>query len=54
MMALRRNICLLKDKNLPQMQSDLIGKLYRPFDPLNIPGTLPNELEKWMKDKGII
>ncbi len=54
MMGLRKNVCLLKDQTLKNLPTDLIGKLYKEFDPQDVGKTLPDQLEKWMKDKGII
>lgn len=54
MMGLRKNVCLLKDQTLRNLPSDLMGKLYKQFDPQAVQNTLPEQLEKWMKDKGII
>ena len=54
MMGLRKKVCLLKDQTLKNLPTDLMGKLYKPFDPQDIEKTLPDQLEKWMKDKGII
>jgi hypothetical protein len=54
MMGLRKKVALLKDKTLKNLPTDLMGKLYKPFDPQDIESTLPDQLEKWMKDKGII
>jgi hypothetical protein len=54
MRALRKQICLLKDKTLATLQTDLVGKLYKTFDPQSIKATLPAELEKWLRDKDII
>lgn len=54
MMGLGKNVSLLKDKTLKNLPTDLIGKLYKSFDPQDITGTLPKKLEKWMIDKGII
>lgn len=54
MMGLRKKVCLLKDQTLKNLPTDLMGKLYKPFDPQNIEKTLPDQLEKWMQDKGII
>lgn len=53
MFALRKDVCLLKDRALPTLQADLVGKLYREFDPLDPFDTIPNELSRWLKDKGI-
>lgn len=53
MMALGKDICLLKDKNLQTLHADLLGKLYKPFDPQNTERTIPNQLLKWLSDKGL-
>jgi hypothetical protein len=53
MYGLNKPVCLLKDKTLRQLHSDLMGKLYRPFDPQDPKGTIPVELSKWLADKGI-
>lgn len=54
MYALQKPVCLLKDKTLRQMQTDLIGKLYRPFDPQDPMGTIPDVLNKWLEDRGFV
>jgi hypothetical protein len=54
MMGLRKNVCLLKDQTLRNLPTDLMGRLYKQFDPQEVEKTLPDQLEKWMKDKGII
>jgi len=54
MMALGREICLLKDKTLTHLSTDLMGKLYREFDPQNPEDTIAGELVKWARDKKII
>lgn len=54
MMGLPKRVCFLKDKTLKELPSDLTGKLYKPFDPQDIPGSIPEQLEKWLKDKQII
>jgi hypothetical protein len=54
MMGLRKKVALLKDETLKNLPTDLMGKLYKPFDPQDIESTLPEQLEKWMKDKGVI
>ena len=54
MMALRKHVCLLKDKNLQTLHADLLGKLYKPFDPQNPEKTIPDELSKWLHDKEIV
>lgn len=54
MMALHKHVCLLKDKNLQTLHADLLGKLYKPFDPQNPEKTIPDELSKWLYDKKIV
>lgn len=54
MMALGKHVCLLKDKNLQTLHADLLGKLYKPFDPQDPEKTIPNELSKWLYDKKIV
>ena len=54
MRALRKSVCLLKDKTLRELPTDLIGKLYKPFDPQDPKGTIPAVLEKWLRDKDIV
>jgi hypothetical protein len=53
MFAIKKHICLLKDKTLRTLQADLVGKLYRVFDPLDAVGTIPKELSQWLADKGL-
>ena len=54
LMAMNKPVLILKDKTVPVIQSDLAGKLYKPFDPHDPEGTLPNQLTKWLEDNGII
>jgi len=54
LLALGKPVLLLKDKTLQQLHTDLVGKLYRVFDPQDIAATLPSEIEKWLKDKGLV
>jgi hypothetical protein len=54
MLALKRPVCLLKDRTLRTLHTDLIGKLYRLFDPQDIYPTITKELGKWLSDKGLV
>lgn len=54
MKALHKSVCLLKDRTLKTLNTDLIGKLYKTFDPQEPKDTIPPELEKWLSDKEII
>jgi len=51
MLALGKAVCLLKDRTLKTLPADLIGKLYRPFDPQNITETIARALPAWLHDK---
>ena len=53
MMAQGKPVCLLKDNTLTSLQTDLVGRLYDPFDTHDPETTIPPVLEKWLKDKGI-
>ena len=54
MMASRKAVCLLKDKTLPTLHTDLVGKIYRTFDPQTPTATIPEQLRQWMDDHGIV
>lgn len=54
MFALRKSVCLLKDKTLKTLHTDLVGKLYRPFDPQRIHETMPNEMSNWLRDHSLL
>jgi hypothetical protein len=54
MLALGKEVCLLKDKTLRTLQTDLLGKHYRQFDAQDPEQTIPNELSRWLSDKGIL
>ena len=54
MLGLRREVCLLKDRTLKQLHTDLVGKLYRVFDLHDIGKSIEKEVGRWLSDKGII
>jgi len=53
MRGLNKPVCLLKDKTMSTLQTDLLGELYKSFDPQDPKGSIPAELEKWLKDQGL-
>ncbi len=53
MMASLKPLCLLKDQTLSALPADLVGKLYRQFDPHDPAGTIPAVVSKWLSDKGL-
>jgi len=54
LMAMNKPVLLLKDKTVQTLQSDLAGKLYKPFDPHDPDNTIPGRLTKWLEDNGIV
>ena len=54
MRALNKPICLLKDKTMSTLHTDLLGELYKSFDPQDPKGSIPAELEKWLKDRKMV
>ena len=54
MMALGKDVCLLKDRTLKTLHTDLVGHLYRTFDPQDPVTSIQPELTKWLTDKGKI
>lgn len=54
MFALRKPVCLLKDQTLKTLHTDLVGKLYKVFDPQDPDKTIPDEISQWLSDKGIV
>jgi hypothetical protein len=54
LMAMNKPVLLLKDKTVPELQSDLAGKLYKNFDPYDTENTIPEQLTRWLEDSGII
>jgi hypothetical protein len=54
MTALGKEVCLLKDTTLAGLHTDLIGKIYKSFDPQDPITSILPELTKWMQDRGII
>jgi hypothetical protein len=51
LLGLHKPVCLLKEKSLSALHSDLVGKLYREFDINNCEGTINRELNNWLFDK---
>lgn len=54
MMGLKKQVCLLKERTLKVLHSDLVGKLYKSFDSFKPETTIPSEISKWLLDKEII
>jgi len=54
MFALKKHVCLLKDKTLETLHTDLVGKLYKVFDPQDPSKTIPGKISQWLSDKGVV
>jgi hypothetical protein len=54
MLALRKPVCLLKDETLKTLHADLLGKIYKKFDPQDPAGTIHLELSHWLRDMGFV
>lgn len=54
MWGLKKPVCLLKDRTLKTLHTDLAGKLYKEFDPQIPTETIPAVLEAWLRDKEVI
>lgn len=52
MMGMGKDVLLLKDRTLRNLHTDLAGKLYKQFDTTDVVGTMPQQIEKWLADKG--
>ncbi len=54
MMAMNKPVCILKDKTLKTLHSDLMGKIYKMFDPLNAKVTIYEAISPWLRDKELV
>ncbi len=54
MLALSKGICILKDKTLRTLHFDLVGKLYKSFDPQDPENSIPPLIDQWIHDRGIV
>jgi nucleoside 2-deoxyribosyltransferase len=52
MIALGKPVCLMKDRTLRQLHTDIVGHLYRVFDPQHPRETIPEQLAAWLRDWG--
>jgi hypothetical protein len=53
-MALKKPVLLLKDSTLKNLNADLVGKLYKTFDPQDISASIEPQIQRWLKDKSLI
>ncbi len=50
MIALNKRCLLLKDQRMSGLPTDVVGKLYRPFDTYRIQETIKEAISKWAID----
>lgn len=50
MLANGRKVCLLKDKRLEKLPTDLISRLYREYDIDDLENSISMEIEKWLNN----
>lgn len=53
-LGLRKPVCLLKERTLKRLPSDLVGRLYVEFDGQDIESSVPRTVKKWLQDRGLV
>ena len=53
-LAFGKPICLLKERTLSRLPSDLVGRLYVEFDAQDLANTVPIALNRWLRDREIM
>lgn len=54
LLAMNKPVLLLKERTVKTLQADLMGRLYKEFDEHDPAGTIPEQLERWLTDNGVI
>jgi hypothetical protein len=54
MQALQRKLLVLKDKRVPMLPSDLIGRLYKEFDSYHMEETIPPVIRAWAEELRVL
>ncbi|MCZ7399287.1 MAG: hypothetical protein O8C62_06335 [Candidatus Methanoperedens sp.] len=54
LLALKKPVCLLKDRTIKILHTDLVGKLYEEFDPQDPMKAIPDKINQWLLDKRIV
>jgi nucleoside 2-deoxyribosyltransferase len=53
MLALGKPVCLLKDKTLKQLPTDMVGSLYSEFDLDTVTPSIQSALDRWLRQRGL-
>ncbi len=51
MLALGKRVCLLKDRSIARLPSDVIGSLYTEFDMDDMAGSINDALTRWLRQR---
>jgi hypothetical protein len=54
MLALQKRVLVLKDKRVPRMPADLIGRVYREFDSYRISETIERQVNNWIEELKVL
>jgi len=54
MLGLKKDVCLLKERTVTSLPSDLNGRLYVQFDSLDLEVSLRESVDRWLKNKNLI
>lgn len=52
-MARGTPLLLMKDVAIPQLPTDIVGKIYKSFNTYEPTKTIPSQVEKWLRDYGL-
>ncbi len=52
--GLKKPVCILKEKTVKILHSDLSGRIYIEFDAQDIIGSIKQGIDKWLQDKSLI
>src|SRR5262249_13247858 len=50
MIALEKPVCILKERSVPSVPTDLLHRLYIEYDHFDLPGILQDRLPRWLRD----
>ncbi len=55
MYALGRRVLLLKERRMPTMPTDIVGRIYRTFDVFQIETSIDEQIRQWVeRDLGLV
>jgi hypothetical protein len=54
MLALGKRVCLLKDRSMLRLPTDIVGSLYSEFDIDEIDASIQESLDRWLKQRKLI